>query len=174
MAIPIVPNLQTFSFVLQESTVIVLKADIHRTYFSIGKQVDKKDDITHVWIGLNPPIDQTAWIPLSEDTSQSLVFPHGVFGPIAIAVDGPGSGSVLILSNLAEDQNFEEVNLLLPLWTQPAGKTSTVGTGIQEYSMVTPIEYVTSPSGPLTTWAIDPPVPGFTIDQNGKITVQPQ
>jgi hypothetical protein len=114
--IPIVPHLQTFSFVVPEATVVVLPEDKHRTFFALSKAIDRKDDVTHVWIGVQPPLDQRAWITLSADTSISLTFPNGVYGPISIAVDGLGDGSVLIISNLAEDKHASAIEIKVPLW----------------------------------------------------------
>jgi hypothetical protein len=109
MAIPIVPNLHTFSFIVPTGTIIKLAADRHRTFFSIGKTLDKPSDVGHLWVGLNPPVNVADWVPLSTDTTLGIRYEYGVYGPIYIAVTGTGDGRMLIISNLDEPSLAEEL-----------------------------------------------------------------
>jgi hypothetical protein len=175
--IPIVPHLQTFSFVIPQDTVVVLPADKHRTFFSIGKQVDRKDDITHVWIGKSPPPNQASWIPLSDDTSLSLTFPHGVYGPIGIAVDGAGEGSVLIISNLDEAKFAEAIEVVVPVWSTVPDYTWTQR--VDEPFTMDMNDYITA-GLPILSWETTAPgimtgsilsIPSDTAPGDHSITV---
>jgi hypothetical protein len=103
MAIPIVPNLQNFSFIIPAGQVLKLAADRHRTYLSVGLAIDKIADVLHMWVGIDPPADVTDWMVLGSSTQTSIRLEYGVYGPVWLTQSGVGEGHTILLSNLAED-----------------------------------------------------------------------
>jgi hypothetical protein len=102
MSIPIVPHLGLVNLEIPVGTTVVLPSDRHRTYFAVS-YTNFDEDAVHIWIGRDPPVNIASWIPLSYDISKKKEFPHGVFGPIYIAVTGSTHGHALIMSNLVEE-----------------------------------------------------------------------
>jgi hypothetical protein len=102
MAIPIVPNLQTFSFIIPDGQILTLGESRHRTYIQIALAAEKIADKLYLWVGSAPEPDIAYWVELGGDLGVGIKFDYGVFGPIYMAQGGIGEGRVIIISNLDE------------------------------------------------------------------------
>lgn len=103
----LVPNLETFYYVIPDGQMLIFQADRHRTSFALQ---DRETSDVFVWLGSTPPADVEQWFSIGGTANIDIyVLQRGVYGPIYITEGGATDGECTIMSSIREQPTIEDL-----------------------------------------------------------------